>query len=60
LLPLEDPIAEEEVAIDTVLKEITENLLPTKESRPSDEEVKPKPSKDEKMEVDKSDKEEKK
>lgn len=45
-------MSEEEVAIDTVLKEITENLLPIKESRSSDDTVEKANSsqKEEKME----------
>lgn len=53
-------MSEEEVAIDTVLKEITENLLPIKESRSSDDTVEKANSsqKEEKMEeVDQSIKE---
>lgn len=45
-------MSEEEVAIDTVLKEITENLLPIKESQSSDDTVEKANSsqKEEKME----------
>lgn len=58
MFSLANPAAEDEVVIDSILKEINENLLPIKDSQSSDDKStskneQPIDQKEEKMEIDK-------